>query len=154
MTGEDLSLKQRKARVQQFSDAGLTLASEGNEWGAVSLFYATYHQVRVALMEDPVFDDLSKLQRVNPYLQMSDRHAEHHQGNPARGARSYGVRDLVRVLYTPWYGRYHRLHSASIEVRYEAGLRQIELHELIEDASAIMEAYQSGLLAHEAATSR
>jgi hypothetical protein len=111
---------QRAARHQKVGDA---LADAGDEWAVVCYFYSAYHLVRCALLEDPVFNDPTALQRIHPALTPAHRNTENHHGRQAKGQpREFGVNELVFALYRPITSSYERLHQYSIEVRYKAGL--------------------------------
>lgn len=94
-----------------------------NEWAAVCYFYAAYHRVRAALLNDPVFDDLDQLHQFHLNLVPDDRYVTMHKGRGGRDNREFGVCDLVLRLYRPIAGAYDKLHMASIDVRYNTGLR-------------------------------
>lgn len=111
----------RAARHQKVADA---LADAGDEWSAVCYFYAAYHMIRAALLEDTIFDRLEWCQQKNRDLLPQDRHTMRHHGrkNTSNG-REWGVNELVFLLYPNVVGAYERLHQASNDVRYHDGLR-------------------------------
>jgi hypothetical protein len=119
-----LSVAAHTARAQRHMKVANALAEAGDEWAGVCFFYAAYHRVRAALIEDHTFDDLSSCQAVHADLRPEDKHISRHNGrkNTANG-REWGVNDLVRILYPGASGTYERLHQISIDVRYGAGMR-------------------------------
>lgn len=141
----------RLERVGSHLQTGDQLLAAGNEWASVAYFYAAYHLVRAAFLEDPIFGDPAGLTAANLYLQPADRDAEHHQGNPKNGGRSMGVKDMVLWLYRPYYAQYNRLHSASIAVRYNTGAPAIAATTSKGDAYTLHAAYMAGRLNHASA---
>ena len=118
------------------------LWNQGDDWFAVCYFYAGYHTVRAAIMTDPIFDDLSRLQAKAAWLTIEDRYASAHQGRVAKGQpRKAGVNDIVRLLYPDIAAEYVRLHMASVEVRYQEGLRAIHRESAKQDFVAVRSAY-------------
>jgi hypothetical protein len=116
----------RARRAQAHAEVGDALyTSAANEWAAVCWFYSAYHLVVAAIAADPVFDDVSRLQRISLYLAPSDRYTERHQGRRRSGAHpEWGINDLVVALYDQDVAAaYDKLHNASVEVRYQSGLR-------------------------------
>lgn len=89
----------RRARVTEHLRSGDRLLQLGDEWAAVAYFYAVYHQARVAMLEDPIFNDPVALQNIHINLRPADREAEHHQGTTKSGGRSFGVSDVVIWVY-------------------------------------------------------
>ncbi len=116
-----ISAVQRLERAERHEVIGDLLADAGDEWACVPYFYAAYHRVLHALSEDPVFDDPTRLSRVNRNLSIADRHVTRHHGRRKLG--EWGVNDLVTLLYRPIAVDYERLHAASIDVRYGGGFR-------------------------------
>ncbi len=114
------------SRSEQHAQVGDALReAAGNEWAAVCYFYAAYHLATSVIRTDPVFDDPDRLHRLNSALIPEDRHTSRHQGRK-HGIRSreWGVNELMVLLYDqPIAAAYDKLHRASIEVRYESGLR-------------------------------
>ena len=111
----------RAARHRKIGDA---LAAAGDEWAAVCYFYSAYHLVRRALLVDPVFDTLERAQAKHPDLLPEDRSIGRHSGRKRTSAgREWGVNELVLRLYPQIASAYDRLHQASIDVRYQNGLR-------------------------------
>jgi hypothetical protein len=108
-----------------------------SQWYAVSYFYAAYHTVRAALMEDAIFSDLPRLKAHDPHWTPDDRRATHHQARKSRTRPNPpGVNDLVKALYPQIAIEYVQLHSASVAVRYGLGLSGY-------DPSALASAYQT-----------
>jgi len=140
-------LEVRLDRVTQHLDAGDELFQRGNEWSTVAYFYAAYHQMKVAMLEDPVFDDPDTLTSIHMALRQTDRDAAHHQGSPNKpGGRSMGVTDIAIWVYRPYAANYRRLHSASVDVRYHCGVSQISAETAKQDAYRILQAYKDGKL--------
>src|SRR5690606_3111903 len=100
-------------------DVAAILTRSGNEWGAVCAFYAAYRAVRRVLCNDPRLASDAAARAVNPRLSASSRHVDFHNGHPSRGP---GVNDVVRYLYPEIAAKYELLHRKSVEVRYESGL--------------------------------
>lgn len=99
------------------------LAQAGDEWSAVLYFYAAYHEVKAALIDDPVFDELDTCLAVRSDLQPEDRFTSRHQGRRHSASKEWGINELVLLLYPTVAGTYNRLHTMSIDVRYHQGLR-------------------------------
>ncbi|MFJ2535844.1 hypothetical protein [Microbacterium maritypicum] len=118
------------------------LWNQGDDWFAVCYFYAAYHMARAAIMTDPIFDDLTKLQAKASWLTLEDRYVTAHQGRVVSGQpRKAGVNDVVRLLYPGIAAQYIRLHMASVEVRYQEGLRAIHRDSAEQDFLAVQAAY-------------
>lgn len=111
MTSAGISAVQRLERADRHEVIANVLADAGDEWACVPYFYA--------LSEDPVFEDPTRLSRINSHLSIADRHVTRHHGRRKLG--EWGVNDLVTLLYRPIAVDYERLHGASIEVRYGGG---------------------------------
>lgn len=94
-----------------------------DEWAAVCWFYAAYHLVRASLQRDPRFDDPGQLAQMSARLCMDDRYAQRHKGRRGGANVELGINDIVRLAYRDVRSPYERLHQASIDVRYESGLR-------------------------------
>lgn len=144
MTRDPQPTATKLLRAREHLEAAELLRAQGNEWAAVCCFYAAYTAVRHALEQDPIFDN-SRLGEEFPMVKPTDRHAEHHSGNPKVG-RGFGVKDLVAKLYRTYAAGYHKLHAASIDVRYKGGLGPVKLDDLLEHAKRIVEASESGAL--------
>lgn len=123
-------------------ESAVVLRNQGDEWYAVCFFYAAYHMVKAALIEDPVFDDLARLQGINSNLVPDDRFATRHHGFIQVSTRVMGINDIVRALYPEIAAEYVRLHMASIEVRYGTGLGVISQASVDEDYEAVVTAYR------------
>jgi hypothetical protein len=126
---------------------GKMLREAGDEWFAVCYFYAAYHTVKAAFIEDPVFDDVARLAAKSPHLIMEDRFAESHHGRVNFGTRRLGVNDIVAKLYPDIAVEYVRLHMASMAVRYQQGLGAISVQSVMDDYETVISAYQAGALA-------
>lgn len=117
-----------------------------DEWAAVPYFYAAYHIVRCALIEDPIFDDIDRLHATHLDLIPPDRHTGRHKGRKNSSAgREWGVNELVALLYPRIVSEYERLHQASIAVRYGSGLKA-PIPSLRADLTTIIGAYNNGQL--------
>lgn len=133
-------------RADSHERVGRTLLDANHEWGAVCLFYAAYHRVKAALLEDPIFDSLDACQAKSAHLQPEDRSTSRHQGR--RGGRTvieWGMKDLVLLLYRGAAGSYDKLHMASIDVRYYSGTTATAA-DLLEVFEAFEEQRQEGAL--------
>lgn len=118
-----LSVEEHRSRARRHEKVGRALVEAGDEWGAVCLFYAAYHDVKAALLEDPVFDSLAACQAASPDLLPEDRNVQRHHGRThTSNGREWGINELVLKLYRGAAGTYERLHQASISVRYKSGL--------------------------------
>jgi hypothetical protein len=137
------SCLRRAVKTKETADA---LWESGDEWAAVCYFYAAYHAMKAALIEDPVFDSLTDLAKHSPFLLLEDRFATKHNGYFGAGVRRMGVNDIVVSLYPTVAAEYVRLHIASVGVRYGNGLAPITLQSVRNDYDAVIGAYQSGEL--------
>jgi hypothetical protein len=102
------------------------LCPTSSEWAAVVYFYAAYHLVKQAILEDPIWQCPSKLAAKHPELQPSVSKVTRHSGGKQRRrrrGRTWGVNEVVELLYPSIYQSYLLMHQASIEVRYLRGLR-------------------------------
>lgn len=123
-------------RAIAFKKDAEDLQAIGNQWYAVSYFYAAYHAVRASLLEDPIFSDIERLHSYRSNWLAEDRYNGHHQARrTVNGENPPGVSDMVRVLYPQIAVEYAQLHSASIAVRYGLGLAAY-------DADALAAAYE------------
>lgn len=116
---------EHRARAERHQVVGDALAAAGDEWAAVMWFYSAYHLIKAALLCDPIWFDLRSLTTLNVELTPGERFTGRHKGRRRIGSnqpREWGINDLVLVLYRPAAGFYERLHQASIDVRYGAGL--------------------------------
>lgn len=132
------------ARARRHATVGDALADAGDEWAVVCWFYSAYHYVRAALIADPIFDDLSRLQSVYQPLVPDDRYVSKHKGRRG-GAPELGINEVVLKLYPAIAGPYDKLHQASTDVRYEHGLRG-DLSQLRPLLSTIEGDYAAGKL--------
>jgi len=129
-----------KQDAEQIEDVAPDLA-------AVAYFYAGYHTIKAAFIEDPIFDDLTRLQSLDPHLIPDDRYVTHHRGRlGGNGPRKLGVNDIVKILYPSIATRYVRLHMASIAVRYESGLALYSFADVKSDFAELARAYVDGEL--------
>lgn len=96
-----------------------------SEWAAVAYFYAAYHLVKQAILEDPIWQCPDKLTAKHPELRPNLAYVTRHHGQSARRRRGrpWGVNELVRLLYPSIYQSYVHMHRVSIEVRYLRRLR-------------------------------
>ncbi|MBQ3357362.1 MAG: hypothetical protein IJG47_00510 [Microbacterium sp.] len=118
------------------------LWNQGDDWFAVCYFYSAYHMARAAIMTDPIFEDLARLQKKALWLTLEDRYVTAHQGRVTPGQpRKAGVNDVVRLLYPDIAAEYVRLHMASVEVRYQEGLQAIHRNSAEQDFLAVQSAY-------------
>lgn len=136
------------ARADRHRTIGTLLAESGDEWGAVPLFYSAYHRVKAALLRDPIWEDIQSLHVLSVDLIPEDRFTGRHQGRrrPGGQPREWGVNDLVLKLYRPAAGSYERLHQASIDVRYGAGLPGGALPSILEATERIEQLDRAGSL--------
>lgn len=117
----ELVAEEHRSRADEHRRVGVAILDTGVEWAAVCLFYSAYHHVKAALLDDPIFTDFDALRAVRPDLSPDDRFASAHKVR--KGQPGYGVNDLVLLLYPRVAGTYDKLHSMSIDVRYQRGLR-------------------------------
>ena len=132
-------------RAQEHEAAAHLFAQSQNEWAAVCFFYSAYHYMRGALISDPVFGELTRLQSIKQDLIPDDRYAAKHQGRRGTGRPEFGVNDLVRLLYGSFSISYEALHQASLDVRYYRGFKG-NLGALEGHLTAIREAATTGQL--------
>lgn len=125
---------------------GHKLRELDDSWFAVCYFYAAYHLMRAAFIDDPVFSSLPAMARVNGKLTFEDRWVTRHKGRVVQGSRTLGINDIVRMLYPDVAAVYLRLHTASLGVRYYSGLSPITAESVISDFKVISKAYASGEL--------
>ena len=119
-----LDAQGHRSRAAEHEGLGRVLAESGHEWAAVALFYAAYHHVKAALLEDVIFDDHAACQSLSGDLLPQDRTTTRHQGRKrTTSGREWGINELVLLLYRPAAGTYEKLHQASVDVRYQAGLK-------------------------------
>jgi hypothetical protein len=134
-------------RAERHRKVGKALLEAEDEWSAVCYFYSAYHLVRYALRSDPIFEDLDGLQRINKMLTLDERTTERHRGRLGQNkVRDWGINELVVALYRPVSGAYHRLHQASVTVRYEEGLIPETMNRVSGSLDKIWEAHETGSL--------
>ncbi|QOD93471.1 hypothetical protein [Chryseoglobus sp. 28M-23] len=134
-------------RAVAMRESAERIEGHDDELAAVAYFYSAYHMVKAAFIEDPIFDELSRLQGLNPHLIPDDRFVTHHRGRlGGNGPRKLGVNDIVQILYPAVAPRYIRLHMASIAVRYESGLTAYSFVDVKSDYAEMSRAYVSGEL--------
>lgn len=126
------------------------LAETQQEWAAVVYFYSAYHLVSATLLRDPVFDDPSRLASLNPQLTMADRRTTRHHGYMQFGpggsrTKIWGLNDLIGALYKHVWPFYLQLHEASIDVRYNNGLR-VPLEKVAQAHGLIKDEFTAGTL--------
>lgn len=111
-------------RAERHRKIGDLLAEADDEWAAVPLFYSAYHLVKAALLVDPIWSDLRQLTAISVDLAPEDKFTDRHKGRKRQTGqpREWGLNELVLKFYRPVVGSYDRLHQASINVRYGAGL--------------------------------
>lgn len=124
MVAAHLSAEVHRARADRHAKLGYFLAEAGDEWAAVCYFYAAYHRVKAALLDDVVFDDPESCFAKHVDLIPDDRYTSRHKARRRTSAgREWGINDLVTLLYRGAAATYDKLHQASIDVRYQSGLR-------------------------------
>jgi hypothetical protein len=134
-------------RAIEFRSDAEALVAIPNQWYAVCYFYAAYHCVRAALLEDPVFKDLTRLKSFDANLIPDDRFNGHHAGRlSGSGPRKPGVSDMVKLFYPDIAIQYERLHGASVAVRYGFGLSAYQPNVLAADFAHIAQASTAGKL--------
>lgn len=143
MTGESIRTERGcLERAVSMQETAELLLNQGDDWFAVCYFYSAYHMARAAIMTDPIFENLGQLQRKASWLIPEDRYVTAHQGRVgAGGSRAAGINDVVKILYPHIAAQYVRLHMASVEVRYQAGLRAIHRESVVNDFAAVRTAY-------------
>jgi hypothetical protein len=134
-------------RAHDFQRTGHKLVELEDEWYAVCFFYSTYHLLKAAFIEDPIFDQVIQLSRIDSHLALDDRYVTRHQGRIERSKRrSLGVNDIVALLYPTIAVCYRRLHRASVQVRYSSGLQDISTDAVTRYHQEIADAYSAGQL--------
>ena len=136
-------IQELRNRSGEHGKLASVLFDTDQEWASVVAFYSAYQLVRASFIADPIFDDRSRLKRANPKLEPEDRWAEKHSKG-GLSAVSYGVTEIVSVLYPNIKGRYGRLHIASCMVRYSDGLGSLRLSSIKDDWNFIMAEYDAG----------
>lgn len=123
MPGPPLTASKHKSRAERHTTVGSALFEAGDEWAVVCFFYAAFHHVKTAMLEDPLFDDIRRMHEKHADLIQNDRLVTRHVGR--RGmttGKEWGVNELVGLLYPQIRREYEQLHQASIQVRYQSGL--------------------------------
>ncbi len=146
MPSAPLAVDGHKARAARHLLIGGALEDAGDEWAAVALFYAAYHLVKAALLSDPIFDDPAKLHAIHFDILGDDRHTSRHHGRKGGPERSWGINEMVTLLYPAITRSYERLHQASIDVRYSIGLPVGALPDLRAAIDQITQAADAGSL--------
>lgn len=126
------------ARASSHEQAAIRLSGSDEEWAAVCWFYSAYHLVRCAMRQDSRFDDPSALAKIDQRLCMEDRDTTRHKGRGGGTRAEVGINDIVRLMYRDCRSAYHKLHQASIDVRYGEGLKAematlMALHEQVRE---------------------
>ena len=120
-----LSSDEHAVASERHARAAGELCPTSSDWAAVAYFYAAYHLVKQAILDDPIWLCPSLLAAKHPELQPSVSKVTRHSGGRQRRrrGRTWGVNELVELLYPSIYQSYLLMHQASIEVRYQRGLR-------------------------------
>jgi hypothetical protein len=120
-----LSSYEHAVASERHARAAGDLGPASSEWASVAYFYAAYHLVKQAILEDPIWQCPGELAAKHPELRPSASKVTRHHGQSAgrRRGRTWGVNELVELLYPSISKPYVRMHDASIEVRYKRGLR-------------------------------
>jgi hypothetical protein len=120
-----LSSDEHAVASERHARAAGALRPMSRDWATVAYFYAAYHLVKQAMLEDPIWLCPDELAIKHPELGPHTSKVTRHHGQPAgrRGNRAWGVTDLVEVLYPSIHYSYVRMHEASIQVRYQRGLQ-------------------------------
>lgn len=143
-----LAEQEHRRRAGEHHDVGRALhqAAE-NEWAAVCYFYAAYHLVKTAMLLDPIWSNAPARVALHLELTPDDRFCTRHHGSGRSGdGRMWGINELVLLMYPQIVKPYERLHQASIQVRYGAGLPKGALPSLLADLEAIKAASDAGTL--------
>ena len=116
-----LTIAQLEERAEHHWTAAQNLYAKNDEWAAVCGFYSCYQLIRASMESDPIFGDSGLLLAVHPSLHPDDRHeTKHSKGGLSRP--TFGVNEIVTLVYPHIKKEYHALHRASCDVRYENGL--------------------------------
>jgi hypothetical protein len=120
-----LSSHEHAVASERHARAAGDLRPGNSEWASVAYFYAAYHLVKQAILEDPIWRCPGELAAKHPELRPHVSKVTRHHGKSAgrRRGQIWGVNELVKLLYPTIHEAYVRLHDASIEVRYQRGLR-------------------------------
>jgi hypothetical protein len=119
-----LSSHEHAVASERHARAASNLRPMSSEWATVAYFYAAYHLVKQAILEDPIWHCSGELAARHGDLRPGCSKVTRHTGQRAgRGQQRWGVNDLVRVLYPSIHRVYTGMHEASIEVRYRRRLQ-------------------------------
>lgn len=137
-----LTPSDHQARAVKHESVADALFAKHEEWSVVCYFYASLHRVQAALVDDPIFENPLRLQQKSRLLRKQDRLCDSHTGffRPG-GIKSWGLNELVRLLYRDISVQYEALYINSIHVRYENG-PALSLERLKVHATDIKIAYQ------------
>ncbi|MCW3841674.1 hypothetical protein ONA70_16360 [Micromonospora yasonensis] len=137
-----LNSSDHQARAIKHESVADALFARQEEWSTVCYFYASLHRVQAALVDDPIFQDPLRLQQKSRLLKPADRFCDSHTGffRPG-GIKSWGLNELVRLLYRDISVPYEALYINSIHVRYENG-PALSLERLKAHATDIKIAFQ------------
>lgn len=121
-----LSSYEHAIASERHARTAIRLRPASREWASVAYFYAAYHLVKQAILDDPIWHCPDELTARLPELRPSAAKVTRHHGQQARRrrGRSWGVNQLVEVLYPSIYRDYTTMHEASIQVRY---LRRLQV---------------------------
>jgi hypothetical protein len=142
-----LTSREHVAAAERHARVAVNLRPRDSEWAAVAYFYAGYHLVRRAMLDDPVWHCPAALAAKHPDLRPDHAKVTRHHGRlpGRRRGLTWGVNDLVKVLYPSIARAYIDMHKASIEVRYLRGLRT-PLRECADNWTDIRTEYEAGRL--------
>lgn len=120
-----LSSHDHAVASERHARSASALCPVSGEWATVAYFYAAYHLVKQAILEDPIWQCPGELAARHPDLRPGSRKVTRHSGQRAgrRGQLNWGINDLVEVLYPSIHHAYTGMHEASIHVRYKRGSR-------------------------------
>lgn len=142
-----LAETEHRRRADRHLVVGGALEAAGDEWACVPLFYGAYHLVKAAMLLDPIWTDAPRRVGFHMELTPDDKLVTRHHGRKVSGdGRQWGINELVLMLYPQIVKPYERLHQASIQVRYGAGLPAGALPSLRVDVDAIKAASDAGEL--------
>lgn len=109
----------------------------------MAYFYSAYHSMKAAFLNDPIFDDLTELKKLNVHLMTDSKYAHVHKVR--NGQNGFGVNNLVQLLYPSKTQPYEKLHQSSLGVRYGQGV-VYPVDQLETMAADIVEARRSEIL--------
>lgn len=131
-------------RSRNHLDSARRIIEQSDEWAVVALFYSAYHAMKAALINDPAFDSMTDVKKLNPHLTPGDRFVTQHKVR--RTQAGFGVNELVQILYPQYARDYERLHQASIQVRYHKGNHVYPVGDLVTAAQRIHNDLRSGIV--------